>query len=115
MRETPTQSRVAGLPERRPRLEPDGLPKGALFSEKIVEGRLGLLDFGDVLRDISAFLGLKVIAKIGLVLLTDLLGRRLLAVLCLRGVVFDAHLTDVELGIARLAHVETAKGGAQCG
>ena len=53
---------------------------------------------------------LKVIAKIGLVLLTDLLGRRLPAVLCLRGVVLYAHLTDVQLRVARLAHVEAAKG-----
>jgi hypothetical protein len=84
-----------------------------LLAKEIVEGRLGLLDFGDVLRDISTFLGLEVITEIGLVLLAHLLGGRLLAVLSLRGVVLHAHLADVELGVARLAYVETAKREAQ--
>jgi hypothetical protein len=86
-----------------------------LLAKEVVEGRLGLLDFGDVLRDISTFLGLEVITEIGLVLLAHLLGGRLLAVLCFRGVVLHAHLADVELGVARLAHVETAKRKAQRG
>src|ERR1700733_1595909 len=68
-----------------------------------------------VLRDISTFLWLQLVTEIGLVLLAHLLGGRLLAVLCFRGVVLHAHLADVELGVARLAHVETAKRKAQRG
>jgi hypothetical protein len=118
MRETPIGSRIGpyanlGL------LVPSGAGNGGvaawLFPKQIVEGGLGLLDFSSVLRNISPFLGLKVVTEICLILLAHLLRRRLLTVLCLGSVVLDAQLADVELGVARLAHVETAKREAQRG
>jgi len=53
------------------------------------------------------------IAEVRLLLVAHLLGRRLLAMLGLGGVVLDAHLADVELGVAGLAHIEAAKGEAE--
>jgi hypothetical protein len=35
--------------------------------------------------------------------------------LCVRGVVLDAHLADMELSVARLAGIEPAKGQAEIG
>jgi hypothetical protein len=119
MRETPRLGETAayailGYPGRR-RPSGQAVHGWALLAKEIVEGRLGLLDCGDVFRDISTFLGLEVVTEIGLILLAHLFGRRLFAVLCLRGVVLHAHLADVELSVARLAHVEPAKRKAQRG
>jgi hypothetical protein len=54
-----------------------------------------------------------VIAKIGLILFSNLLGRGLLAMLGIRGVVLHAHFADMQLRVAGLANVEAAQWQAK--
>ena len=54
----------------------------------------------------SARSWLEMIAKIGLVLFAYFLCGRFLAMLRIGGVVFDAHLADVQFGVAGLADFE---------
>jgi hypothetical protein len=83
-----------------------------LFAEEIVERRLRTLDRSGILGHVGPRLRLEVIAEIRLVLLPNLLRGGLLAMLRIRGVVLDAHLAHVELGVAGLAGVKPAEGEA---
>ena len=87
---------------------------GGSLTEQVVERRLGALNLGSVFCDVGAGLGFEVVAKVGLVLLSHFLRRRLLAMLGVRSVVLDAHFTDVEFGVACLADIETPQRQAQC-
>jgi hypothetical protein len=79
-----------------------------LFAEKIVERGLRTLDRSGILGHIGPSLRLEVIAEIRLVLLPNLLRGGLFAMLRIRGVVLDAHLAHVELGVAGLAGIKPA-------
>jgi hypothetical protein len=86
-----------------------------LLSKQIIQRGFRALDLRRVLGNVGASLGLEEITEIRLVFLADLLGGRLLAMLRVRRVVFDAHLANVDFGVARLAHVQSAKRQAQSG
>lgn len=88
---------------------------GKLFLEQVVKRRLSSQKFRRILRDIGPGFWLEVVAKISLILSAHLLRCRLLAMLCIRCVVFHAHLADVQLSVARLADIETTKRQAERG
>jgi hypothetical protein len=85
------------------------------LSKQIVQSRLCAFDFAHVLRRICARLRFEVVAEVGFVLLSDFFRRRFFAVLGFGGVVFHAHLADMQLSVARLADVQSPEREAQCG
>jgi hypothetical protein len=62
-----------------------------------------------VFRNISPGFRLEVIAKISLVLVSNLFGGRFLAVLRIRRIVLDAHLAYMQFGVAGLANLKAAQ------
>ena len=86
----------------------------SLFKE-IVERRLHSRELGGVLRHVGACLGFEVIAEVCLILFAHFLRRGLFAVLGVRGVVLNAHLAHVQLGVTRLAYLEPTKRQSKLG
>ncbi len=84
------------------------------LSEQSIQRGLGPLDLGRIFSDISPRLRLEVVAKVCLVLLADLFRGRFPAMLRVPDVVLDAHLADMQLSIARLAHLEPPQRQTQC-
>lgn len=82
-------------------VSPDCAPAdGRLLAKEIVQGGLRAFDRGGILGDIGSRLRLEVIAEIRLVLFPNFFRGRLLAMLGIRGVVLDAHLADMQFGVA---------------
>ena len=74
--------------------------------EKLIQRRFPTRDLVGIARCICASLRLEVITEIRLVFLANFLRRRLLAVLRIRRIVFNAHLADMQLRVARLARIQ---------
>jgi hypothetical protein len=89
------------------------LKRARLFLEKVIQGGFGSLNFGSILCDVSTCLRFEVVAKVSLVFLPYLFGRRLLAMFRIADVVLDAHLAHVQFRVARLAHIEAPQWQAQ--
>src|SRR5665213_459542 len=85
----------------------------ASFLEQIIQCRLRPRSFTTIFRHIGPRLRLEVIAKVGLILFAHLLRRGFLAVVRIPHVVFHAHLANMQLRIAGLAHIETAQRQTQ--